>query len=171
MSPHNNSIGLDPNQFRLHQQTAQRLNAASRKGRRAAPVAGRFIAGPIDAAWVIQAAQLGVKAMLLGMVLWHLKGLRKTNSFVVSNLMTKEWGIGPDAKRRALRKLEKAGLLTVERQGKRSPRITLLLANTARISDGHAARTREALTTTAEGRDQSYRLPAAAGPAWRASRT
>jgi hypothetical protein len=129
MSPHSNSIGLDPNQFRLDQHAAQRLKAVSRKGRRASPVSGRFIAGPIDAAWVIQAAQLGVKAMLLGMVLWHLKGLRKTNSFIVSNLMTKEWGIGSDAKRRALRKLEKAGLITVEQQGKRSPQVTLLTAN------------------------------------------
>jgi hypothetical protein len=73
------------------------------------------------------------------MVLWHLKGLRKTNSFIVSNLTTKEWGIGPDAKRRALRKLEKAEPITVERQGKRSPRITLLPANTARFEDGHGA--------------------------------
>jgi DNA-binding transcriptional ArsR family regulator len=88
---------------------------------------------------VIQAAQLGVKALLFGMVLWPLKGFRSTNSFIVSNLTAKEWGIGPDAKRRALRKLERAGRISVERQGKRSPRTTLLSANAARFEDGHGA--------------------------------
>jgi DNA-binding transcriptional ArsR family regulator len=75
---------------------------------------------------VCQASRLGVKALLVGLALWHLKGLRRDDSFLVSNLMLQEWGIQPDAKRRALRKLEKAGLITVERQGKRSPRVTLV---------------------------------------------
>jgi hypothetical protein len=88
---------------------------------------------------VIQAPQLGVKALLFGMVLWPLKGLRKTNSFIVSNRTTKEWGIGADAKRWALRKLERAGLIAVERQRKRSPRMTLLSANAARFEGGHGA--------------------------------
>jgi DNA-binding transcriptional ArsR family regulator len=75
---------------------------------------------------VCQASRFGVKALLVGLALWHLKGLRRDNSFLVSNLMLQEWGIQPDAKRRALRKLEKAGLITVERQGKHSPRVTLV---------------------------------------------
>jgi hypothetical protein len=120
---------LDPNQFRLDQHAAQRLKADSRKGRRASPVSGRFIAGPINAAWVIQAAPLGVKALLLGVVLWHLKGLRKSNSFIVSNVTAREWGITPDAKSRGLLKLERAGLIGVQRRGKRSPQVTLLPAN------------------------------------------
>jgi DNA-binding transcriptional ArsR family regulator len=139
MYPHNSRVNWDPNQFRLDGHAVQRSNAPRRAGRRASPILGRFIAGPVDAAWVIHAAQLGVKALLLGMVLWHLKGLRKTNSFIVSNLTTKEWGIGSDAKRRALRKLEKAGLIRVERQSKRSPRITILSANTSRFEDEHGA--------------------------------
>jgi DNA-binding transcriptional ArsR family regulator len=72
-----------------------------------------------------------VKALLVGLALWHLKGLRRSNSFTISNLMVEEWKIRPDAKRRALRKLEKAGLITVERQGKRSPRVTLVVRNTS----------------------------------------
>jgi DNA-binding transcriptional ArsR family regulator len=80
---------------------------------------------------VCQASRLGVKALLVGLALWHLKGLRRDDSFLVSNLMLQEWGIQPDAKRRALRKLEKAGLITVERQGKRSPRVTLVVGNTS----------------------------------------
>jgi DNA-binding transcriptional ArsR family regulator len=43
--------------------------------------------------------------------------------------MLRDWGIQPDAKNRALRKLEHAGLITVERRGKRSPLVTLVLGN------------------------------------------
>jgi DNA-binding transcriptional ArsR family regulator len=81
----------------------------------------------VDVPWVCQAARLGVKALLVGLALWHLRGLRRANSFIVSNLMMQEWGIHPDAKRRALSKLEKAGLIRVERRGKRSPQVTLML--------------------------------------------
>jgi hypothetical protein len=61
--------------------------------------------------------------------LWHLKGLRKADTFIVSNLMLRDWGIQPDAKQRALRALEKAGLIRVERRGKRSPRVTLVVTS------------------------------------------
>jgi len=61
------------------------------------------------------------------MALWHIKGLRKADTFIVSNLMLRDWGIHPDAKCRALRKLEKAGLIRAERRGKRSPLVTLVI--------------------------------------------
>jgi DNA-binding transcriptional ArsR family regulator len=64
---------------------------------------------------------------LVGLALWHIKGLRKADSFIVSNLMLREWGIEPDAKTRALRKLEEAGLIRIERRGKRSPQVTLVV--------------------------------------------
>ena len=83
----------------------------------------------MDVSWVCQASQLGVKALLIGLALWHLRGLRRADSFIVSNLMLHEWGIQADAKNRALRKLEKAGLIRIERRGKRSPQVTLLLGN------------------------------------------
>jgi DNA-binding transcriptional ArsR family regulator len=76
--------------------------------------------------WLSQARKLGVTALWVGIVLWHLRGLRKSNSFIVSNMMLRKWGVEPDAKTRALRKLEKAQLITVERRGRRSPRVTIL---------------------------------------------
>jgi hypothetical protein len=76
---------------------------------------------------VCQAGRLGVKALLVGLTLWHIKGLRKSNTFIVSNLKLRDWGIQADAKSRALRKLQRAGLITVERQGKLSPQVTLLV--------------------------------------------
>ena len=126
MYPHNSSMSWDPLQLRLDEGAVKGPQTGPRQGRRISSISGKFIAGPIEAAWVIQAAQLGVKTLLLGMALWHLKGLRKCNTFIVSNVMMREWGITSDAKSRGLRNLERAGLIAVERRGKRSPQVTLL---------------------------------------------
>jgi hypothetical protein len=124
MSPLNNSsANWDPRSLQLDQVTQR----GTRSGRRVSPLQGKFIAGPIPVSWVCQAKRLGVTALLVGLALWHIKGLRKSNTFIVSNLMLRDWGIQADAKGRALRKLERAGLLAVERQGKRSPQVTLLV--------------------------------------------
>ena len=130
MSPNTNTnTNWDPSCLRLDQTGVAGLKARPRRGRQASPIRDKFIAGPVDVSWVCQASRLGVKALLAGLALWHLKGLRHDKSFLVSNLMLQEWGIQPDAKRRALHKLEKAGLITIERQGKRSPRVTLVVGN------------------------------------------
>ena len=85
-----------------------------------------FIRGPIDLNWLAKAREHGVSALWLGLGLWYLRGLRKADSFLVSNVMFKAWGLKPDAKSRALRALEGAGLIRVERRGKRSPHVTIL---------------------------------------------
>jgi DNA-binding transcriptional ArsR family regulator len=102
---------------------------ATRKGRRVSSVIGKFIAGPVDVDWLSQARKLGVTALWVGLSLWFLRGLKRSDSFIVSNLMMQEWDVLPDAKRRALRTLEKAGLIAIELRGKRSPRVTLVVQN------------------------------------------
>ena len=92
-------------------------------------IPNKFIKGPLDFVWLSEARKLGVTALWVGLSLWFLRGLRRSNSFIVSNLMMQEWGVQPDAKARALRALEKAGLITVERRGKRSPQVTLVVGN------------------------------------------
>jgi hypothetical protein len=92
-------------------------------------VQGKFIAGPVDVVWLLQARRLGVTALLVGLALWHIKGLRRSDTFILSNLMLQEGDIQPDAKRRALRALERAGLVKIERRGKRSPQVTLVVRN------------------------------------------
>ena len=66
---------------------------------------------------------------MVGLALWHIRGLRRADTFIVSNIMVQDWGILPDAKRRALRKLEVAGLIRVEQRGKLSPLVTVLAGN------------------------------------------
>ena len=104
MSPNTNSnISWDPSRLRLKQNPVTRSQGIVRHGRRVSPIQGKFIAGPIDVSWLCRASRLGVKALLVGLALWHIKGLRKADTFIVSNLMLQDWGIQPDAKRRALR--------------------------------------------------------------------
>ena len=131
MSPYTNTnTSWDPSRLRLDQDGVTRMQGGIRRGRRVSPIRGKFIRGPVDVSWVCQAGRLGVKALLVGLALWHIKGLRKADTFIVSNLMMREWGVQPDAKSRALRALEIAGLITVERTGKRSPLVTLVVGNT-----------------------------------------
>ena len=129
MSPNTNTnISWDSCRLRLDHD-GPRLQGDTRQGRRPSPIKGKFIKGPMDVAWVCQASHLGVKALLVGIALWHLRGLRHADTFIVSNLMLQDWGVQPDAKRRALRVLEKAGLIRVERRGKRSPQVTIIVKN------------------------------------------
>src|SRR6516164_1163855 len=84
MSPNTDiDIAWDPSSLRLDRDVVARSESVSRPGRRAPPIPGKFIAGPINVPWVCKAGQLGVKALLVGLVLWHIKGLRKTDTFTV----------------------------------------------------------------------------------------
>jgi DNA-binding transcriptional ArsR family regulator len=115
----------DPSQLRLAGDKAASLQSSHRHHR--VPVKGAFLAGPIDVQWLCQARKLGVTALWAGLALWYLRGLRKSDKFVVSNLMMASWSVEPDAKRRALRKLQKAGLIEIESRERRSPVVTLIL--------------------------------------------
>ena len=119
----------NPNHLRLRLEPVTRSQGVDRRRRRGSPVQGKFIAGPVDVVWLLQARRLGVTALLVGLALWHIKGLRRTDTFIVSNVMLQEWDIEPDAKRRALRALERAGLVKIERRSKRSPQVTLVVRN------------------------------------------
>jgi DNA-binding transcriptional ArsR family regulator len=133
MSP--NSKTWDPSHLRLDQTGVAQLNGRPRRGRQFSTIRNKFIKGPLDFVWLSEARQLGVTALWVGLGLWFLRGLRRSNSFVVSNLTMREWGVQPDAKARALRALERAGLIRVERQGKRSPQVTLVVGNPSNGGD------------------------------------
>jgi DNA-binding transcriptional ArsR family regulator len=116
----------DPSSLQLVSRDVVPQEVAIRGGRRVSSVRDKFIAGPIDVAWLSQARKLGVTALWVGLALWFIRGLRRSDSFFVSNLMLRDWDVSPDAKSRALRKLEEAGLIAIEHRGKRSPRVTLV---------------------------------------------
>lgn len=90
----------------------------------------RFILGPIEIAWVVRAAKLGVMALLTGLAVWgcyrQRRHRRDDEHMAVSNVALVDWGILHATKRRSLHKLADAGLIEVEQQHLHSPRVTIL---------------------------------------------
>jgi hypothetical protein len=126
MSYYNSNNRWDPSLLSLDEPLVRLAKKSQGRGRQVSPLEQNFIKGPVSVVWLIQAAKLGVKPLLLGLVLWYLSGLRKAKTMLLSNVTCREWGIEPDAKRRALLKLEKARLVAVDRFGRKSPKVTLL---------------------------------------------
>ena len=62
----------------------------------------------------------------VGIWLLHLAWKAKTNTVVLPNVQLEAFGISRKVKMRAIRDLERAGLIRVERCVRKAPRITLL---------------------------------------------
>ena len=108
----------DPSNLRLSADYVSEVKPRRKKKR----VKGRFLRGPIPMNWIAQAHRCGGKAGLMEMILWHLSGMNKNaRAVMVSNVETIRWGLDRFAKGRALKALAGAGLITIERTGKRSP--------------------------------------------------
>jgi hypothetical protein len=76
-------------------------------------------------AWVERAARLPGKVMTLAMCLWHKAGLAGGPTVLLC-LSRAGLGLNEQAARRALRRLEKANLVRVQRQPGRGLLVTIL---------------------------------------------
>ena len=86
----------------------------------------RFLLGPVPWAWVQRAAQLPGKPLHVGIALYQRAGMEKSDTVKLSNGVLEDMGVDRYAKRRALKDLEKAGLVSVKRRHGRSPVVTIL---------------------------------------------
>ena len=85
----------------------------------------KFVKFPIYwAVAVAKATRSPTTLVLVHMLLcaWRASGL----SFPLSNAWLEQHGVSRDVKRRVLRDLEEAGIITVERAGSKSPVVTLV---------------------------------------------
>ena len=89
---------------------------------------GMFLKGPIPWPWLEQAARLPGQALAMGLVAWHLKGLKKSDTFRMEPSKARSLGMSPRVARRGLKALEDAGLVAVDRHRGRSPTVTVLSA-------------------------------------------
>jgi hypothetical protein len=118
----------DPNTLQLDNALAGHIGKVSRRKRRmVSRDDGLFLRGPIPMGWLHDASKLGVGALWVGCVLWHLSGVKKSATFLVSNLHLHRWGVDRFAKSRALKALAHAGLVNIEGRGKRSPKVTIVV--------------------------------------------
>lgn len=88
----------------------------------------RFLKGPIPWPWLEQAARLAGKALAVGLLLWLEAGCRKARTVPLCLRRGEQMGVNRQAVRRALRSLEVAGLVAVERNAGRCLAVTLLEA-------------------------------------------
>ena len=77
-------------------------------------------------AWVQQAAQLPGKALHVGIVLWYWAGITGSLTVALTRPRLKQFGLNHETGRRGLLALEHANLIRIERQERKSPRVTLL---------------------------------------------
>jgi DNA-binding HxlR family transcriptional regulator len=77
--------------------------------------------------WAEQAAQATrTPQAMVWIWLLHLAWAARSKTFRVPNERLRIRGVSPDTKNRALRNLEKAGLIRVTREAGKSPTVTLL---------------------------------------------
>lgn len=85
-----------------------------------------FLKGPIPLDWLTRAARLPGKALPVALALWFRAGVDRQAGVGLSTVLCQSFGVDRYAKRRALFALEQAGLIQVERQRGKNPRVTLL---------------------------------------------
>ena len=76
--------------------------------------------------WLERAARLPGKSMHVAVVLLRISTVEQTHRVVLSNLACERFGLNRNAKYRALRSLESAGLISVKRKLGRSPIVMIL---------------------------------------------
>ena len=88
---------------------------------------GRFIKGPIPYSWYTRACCLSSTAGVVAAAIYFLFGLNKEkNPIALSNIVLKDFGIDRRRKYEALKRLKEAGLIDVDNQPGRSPRIKII---------------------------------------------
>lgn len=100
----------------------------SSTGRRRGWIEGRFLRGPIPLNWLGRACRLSGEALATALAIWYVSGLQKGERAGLT-LTTKKvelLGVSRSAKSRGLKALEAAGLIRVQRDGKKNPVVTIL---------------------------------------------
>jgi hypothetical protein len=89
-------------------------------------IQGRFLRGPVPLDWLQQTAQLPGRAFHAGVALWFLDGFQQTGTVQARPGVLRDFGLDRHASYRALRELEKAGLVSVVRKRGAAAMVTLL---------------------------------------------
>ncbi len=86
----------------------------------------KFLKGPVPLAWLAHAGQLPGKSLHVGIVLWFFAGLKHTRTVALPSATLALFSVNRNAKYRALKALQQANLIEVERHPGSNPRVTLL---------------------------------------------
>lgn len=90
---------------------------------------GRFLKGPIPLQDIAAASRLPGRALAVFLAIHHRVALTRNPEVTLPKRLLAELGVTKDAKARALHALEAAGIVRVERQRGRAPKIRLATAH------------------------------------------
>src|SRR5262249_27677117 len=91
----------------------------------------RSLKGPVPLAWLETAARLPGRSLHVGLALWYAAGHPRSPSVHLGNTLCLRFGIDRNAKYRALRLLEDAGLIAIKRKIGQSPLVTIYACSRA----------------------------------------
>jgi DNA-binding transcriptional ArsR family regulator len=86
--------------------------------------------GPIPWNWLLKAAHLPGKSILVALAIWYLDGFKRTKAIELSQVPLESLGVTRQAAYRGLKALENAGLIKAERRSGRKTRVTILVIST-----------------------------------------
>jgi hypothetical protein len=119
---------MDMNSFRLLDEDIGKL-VGNKPNRTRLPRPKRgewFVWGPIPGHWLAAAARLGGKSLNVALAVWYVAGLAKGKPAKLTAAELAKFSTTRQAARRSLYKLEGAGLITVDRQQGRAPRVAVV---------------------------------------------
>lgn len=117
---------FDPKRFRSSGPSAVAATSAKAKPKTPSRAKGSEYLGAVNWGWLSAASKLPGKAMHVGLVLWHLHHLRRRWTVRWEPIKAASLGITRYAAYAGLRRLEAAGLITVDRHVGRCPIVTIL---------------------------------------------
>ena len=121
------SIKLSDFDLNVHQKPPRQNHASASRRGPSTRNNNRFLKGPIPLNWLVKAAPLNGKALEIAVVIWHLKGLKRKNTVKLNGKLLREFKISRSTLYRGLAAMEKAGLISIQRQIGRSPMVTILI--------------------------------------------
>jgi hypothetical protein len=96
----------------------------------------KFLKGPIPWSWLSKGAILKGQALHVGIALWLLGGIKRSQTVALSNSVLEDLGVSRFSGYRALHALERAGLISVVRHTGRNPVVTILDGRESNVAEG-----------------------------------
>jgi hypothetical protein len=106
-----------PDRWKMDADSVETHVPTGTKQRKLRPLkSGRFLKGPVPWHWLRHAMMLRGKALAVGLILWREAGCQKSRTVYFSLAHAAAEGIPTTTARRAIRALERAGLVTICRK-------------------------------------------------------
>jgi hypothetical protein len=122
------SFSVDDFRLDTQSQTGTKPKGNSRKQTSRDELRLGFLKGPIPADWLKVAGSLPGKTLHIGIAIWLVRGVEKRKRFKFTPRWYSWFSLDPHTVRRALLRLQQAGLIRVERKPGCSPIVTVLEA-------------------------------------------